>query len=457
MGELLTSTEAFQNLTVLCDRFGSRFGGTEGEKGAIKYLLSKYEEYGLENVHKEEFPFNAWVRGDHASLEVLSPVPQQLKCIALPYNIGSTIEGELVYLGHGTPDDYASLGEDALRGKIVMVSALSPDYWPRGMHRGEKLGRAIKAGAIGFIWMRWEPGMLEETGAARMGRPAEIPCIGISREVGESLVRMGAKGPVKVKIHTTDTVMPATTANVVAEIKGRSQPDKVIVVGAHFDGHDIAPGAMDDGAGAMVVLETARALAMHKDLVGKTLRFIAFPVEELSIGGSYNYVSQHEDELDEIEFMLNLDAVGRTIAYSTPGIAIYGKWVPLINFFRSIGKDMNMPLQAAHDISMHSDHFPFQLKGLPTGTLKDLSGSGPGVRGFGHTVADTLDKVPPYGLEYTAMVVARILLHMSNRTDWPVGRITEEEVQEALGKEHLEVLELEGRWPFGPFLPELVK
>ncbi len=455
VGELLTSVEGYKNLTVLCDRFGSRFGGTEGEKGAIEYLLSKYDEYGLENVHKEEFMFNGWTRGE-ASLKALTPIAQKLKCISLPYNVGSSVEGELIYVGHGTPEEYESLGE-AIRGKIVMVSALSPDYYPRGMHRGEKLGRAIEGGAIGFIWMRWEVGLLEETGASRMGRPAEIPCIGVSREVGEILIRMSTKGATRVRIETGDTIKPASTANVVAEIRGRTDPDKVIIIGAHFDGHDIAPGAMDDGAGAMVVMETARALAKHKELIGKTLRFIAFPIEELSLGGSYNYVSQHESELDNIEFMWNLDGAGRTLGFATPGIVIYGQWTPLFKFFKSIGKDMNLPLRTAHAISMHSDHFPFQLKGLPTGTLKELSGRSSGVRGWGHTTADTLDKVPAYGIQYSAMLMARIALHMSNRKDWPVKRISEAEAQAVLGDEYLEILKLENRWPFAEFIPPIVK
>lgn len=452
VAELALTSEGYKNLTVLCDEFGSRFGGTPEDRKAVEYMLKKFEEYGLENVHGEEFMHNAWTRGP-AKLETLSPLAKELKCISLPYNVASTVEGEVVYVGHGTPDDYEATG-DTIRGKVVMANAKSPSYYHRGVHRAEKLGRAIAGGAIGFIWMRWDPGLLEETGATRWLKPVEIPCVGVSREVGEEIVRMQGKGPVKVRITTADTVRPAPVWNVVAEIKGRTNPEKVIVMGAHYDGHDIAPGAMDDGAGAMVVMETARALARNKDVIGKTLRFILFPIEEIGLGGSYNYVDMHRSDLDQIEMMFNLDGAGRS--FSQPGVVLYGHWTSLFNYFKSVGKEMKQPMQVANSKSLYSDHLPFQLMGLPSGGLREFNDANTGTRGWGHSAADTLDKVSPRALEGTASFLARLVLYMSNRTDWPGKRITEKEAQEVLGPEYLEILKYEKRWPFDKWVPDLV-
>jgi len=452
IAELALTTEGYKNLTILCDEFGSRFGGTEEDRRAVLYLLKKFEEYGLENVHKEEFMHNAWTRGP-AKLETLSPLAQELKCISLPYNVASTVEGEVVYVGHGTPDDYEVAG-DTICGKVVMANAKSPSYFHRGVHRAEKLGRAIAGGAVGFIWMRWDPGLLEETGSTRWLKPVEIPCIGVSREVGEAVVRMQSKGTTRVRITTTDTVRPAPVWNVVAEITGRTEPGKVILMGAHYDGHDIAPGAMDDGAGAMVVMEAARALARNKDTVGKTLRFVLFPIEEIGLGGSYNYVDMHRDELDGIEMMFNLDGAGRS--FDQPGVVLYGHWTSLFNYFKNVGKDMKQTLQVANSLSLYSDHLPFQFMGLPAGGLREFSDTGTGTRGWGHSAADTLDKVSPRALESTASFLARMALHMSNRTDWPGKRISEQEALDVLGPEYLEVLRLEKRWPFDKWVPDLV-
>jgi len=95
----------------------------------------------------------------------------------------------------------------------------------------------------------------------------------------------------------------------------------MIIVGAHFDGHDISVGAMDDAAGTCVLLETARLISMHKDCIMRTVKFIAFPGEETGNFGSAGYVMEHLDDLDKIKFMFNLDGAGRA---SRPGIMVQG-------------------------------------------------------------------------------------------------------------------------------------
>jgi aminopeptidase YwaD len=452
IAELSTSDTGYRNLVELCDRFGSRFGGTDDDRNAVDYLIKKFEEYGLENVHKEEFLHNAWVRGP-ASIQIVSPEVKELRCISLPYNLGSTVEGEVLYVGHGTPWDFEAAG-NSLKGKIVMANAKSPSWFPRRVHRAEKIGRAIAHGAIGFIWMRWDAGLLEETGAARWGKAVEVPCVGVSREVGETIVRMQDNGSTKVRITTTDSIHPGPVWNVVAEIKGRREPDKIILTGAHYDGHDIAPGAMDDGAGAMVVMETARSLARNRECIGKTLRFVLFPIEEISLGGSYNYVAMNGNQLDKIEMMFNLDGAGRS--FVQPGVMLYGKRIELFDYFKGIGRQMKQPIQVANAISMYSDHFPFQLKGIPAGGIHEFNDASTGTRGWGHSAADTLDKVSPRAIEGTATFMARVLLRMSNRTDWPAKMKTETDEQEILGADYMEVLKIEKRWPFFEWTPPIV-
>ena len=442
VAELFTSDEAYRNLVVLCDQFGSRFGGTEGEKGAVEYMLSKFKEYGLENVHKEEFTYNGWQRGP-AKLESITPHATEIKCISLPYTTAAQVEGEIVYVGYGTPDEFEAAG-DKIAGKIVMANAKSPAFFRRSVHRAEKIGRAVAGGAKGFIWMRFDPGLLEETGSARWNMPCEIPVVGVSREAGEELLRMQASGRVTVRITTQDKVQQMPSWNVVAEIRGRTEPEKEILIGAHFDGHDIAPGAMDDGAGAVIVMEIARALARHKDLIGKTVKFICFPLEEIGLIGAYAYAKQHD--LSNVQFMLNLDGAGRSPLQ--PGIVLEGMWIELFSYFKQIGKQMKQPINVANAISLYSDHFPFQIKGVCTARLGEFSDTPKGVRGFGHTAADTLDKVSPRDLQMSALFVSRVMLRMASNPEWPACQRTEQQVKDELGPEWLEVLKLEKRYPF---------
>jgi hypothetical protein len=52
-GEIAIHSKAFENLTMLCDQFGSRFFATPEEKTAAEFLAEKFREYGLQNVTVE--------------------------------------------------------------------------------------------------------------------------------------------------------------------------------------------------------------------------------------------------------------------------------------------------------------------------------------------------------------------------------------------------------------------
>jgi len=257
-----------------------------------------------------------------------------------------------------------------------MTTAFTPP-WMRQQHRCEKLCRAEKLGAFGFIYAKNDPGLLCETGVASwnppefLGRIVSFPAVGTSKEVATYLGRLEQKGKVRVKITSDHKSLPAVTWNVIGEIKGNQKSDEIIVVGAHFDGHDISVGAMDDAAGACIVLETARLLARHKDAIKRTIRFIAFPGEETGCFGSSGYVLKHLKELENIKFMFNLDGAGDAFR---PGIIVHG-WPDYIPFFRKMSKDMGQPMSVDLSFSLYSDHLPFILRGIPTANLRKVKAS----------------------------------------------------------------------------------
>lgn len=104
-----------------------------------------------------------------------------------------------------------------------------------------------------------------------------------------------------------------STRNIVAEVTGASAPEKVIVVGAHYDSVFDCPAANDNGSGVAAVLEIAKALANSKPAY--TIRFIAFTNEEPPFFrtedmGSYRYAQLCHQNGEDIVGMLSLETIG---------------------------------------------------------------------------------------------------------------------------------------------------
>lgn len=200
---------------------------------------------------------------------------------------------------------------------------------------------------------------------------------------------------------------------------------------------------MDNGAGTLVMLGAARALARCPQAIDSCLRFICFTGEEMGLIGSQHYVAAHQDELNNIRFMLNLDGTGREAEL---GVAIQG-WTDLILPLRSMVKDMRDSTAVDNYVALYSDMYSFLAAGVPSAALLPMSQAP--VRNWGHTAADTLDKVSLRDLRRDAILTGRLLLRVANADIWPAHRKSPTEVAALLTDYGLrEVLEIEGRWPF---------
>jgi hypothetical protein len=125
--------------------------------------------------------------------------------------------------------------------------------------------------------------------------------------------------------------------------------------------------------------------------------------------------------------MFNLDAAGGA---SRKGVVLH-RWTELDAFFRQAAKEMAAEIPVGQKVHPYSDHFPFVLKGVPTGHMGDPE-AGPSGRGFGHTAYDTLDKVSLANLREGSAVAARLALRIANADDFPAQRRSLEAVQEIL-------------------------
>lgn len=101
--------------------------------------------------------------------------------------------------------------------------------------------------------------------------------------------------------------------NVIADLPGALEPQKVVIVGAHYDTINYAgpatrsPGADDNGSGTAAVLELARLFATSGQQFRYTVRFCSFASEEFGLLGSAAYSQDLVNQGVEVVAMLNTD------------------------------------------------------------------------------------------------------------------------------------------------------
>jgi Zn-dependent M28 family amino/carboxypeptidase len=427
-GDVYTSAEPMDNLITLCDDFGSRFGGTEGERQAADLFQVKMKAYGLQNVHAEPFEYAGWTRGQ-VHLEITSPIQRTIPCISLPLSPPARLEGTLVDMEDGAPEDFDRKA-DEIRGRIVMTtSVVRPKGAKRWIHRSEKYGRSLMAGATGFIFVNHYPGFGPATGGVGHDDEGPIPGISLSYEDGAFIRRlMQRRGPVTVRLTSTDHSERMTSWNIVGDLVGKQHPEQIVMLGSHYDGHDISQGAGDPASGAVAVLEAARVLARHMPDLPRTVRFCLWGVEETGLFGSRAYVAAHAGELSNIRFYLNMDAAG---AATNVRDIVLNEWPELEAVIRRWRDEMADDFAVGQSVLAYSDHYPFFLEGVPTGGMQSVQESLTG-RGYGHTRYDTVDKVELDDLREASALAARLALRLASEEAWPVSRRETEAVKALL-------------------------
>lgn len=449
LGEIWTSSAAYDNLVYLCDWIGNRWAGSLSERQAAAYLLQKAREYGLADVATQEFRHTGWTRGP-VQLEVTAPVQREVAAISLPYSPPADLEGEVISVGQGEEEDFQRLGDQA-RGKIVLSAAeASPGPGQRSSHRREKFARAIEAGAIAFLFANQNPGMLAITGSLAAGFPAEIPGLGLPKESGDYLLRLLGHGPVRVRIHLEASFAPTSSQNVLARVGPPAEDGPFVILGGHYDAHDVAVGALDNATGAVICLEVARCLAKVADLLPMPVHLALFACEEVGLLGAWHYAARAESSLGRCRFVLNVDSA----ATGFPGsenLNLCG-FPELVPYFERMGQEMSYQFPVKDALSAYSDHFPFAVAGVPNATLGARDQT-PGLvgRGWGHTAADTVDKVSPKAIQASAATAARILLRILFDESWPGQHRRREEMAEAIASSPIGwYVEKFGRYPFQP-------
>jgi hypothetical protein len=211
-----------------------------------------------------------------------------------------------------------------------------------------------------------------------------------------------------------------SSRNVVASKQGLKKPEKIVVIGAHFDticrrapdgrvsaldNENPAPGADDNGTGVATVLAAARVLNPYE--FDHTIRFIAFSAEEGGLYGSSHYAAKAAKKGEDIIAMINIDMIGykdqepedMDIFANTQSIWLLDS---LVNKAAVYAPGL-LIYRIINDTYDGTDHGPFWYNGYPAVCF--MEDYYPSNRLY-HTPADTIDTVDfPFSLKSVKLVV----------------------------------------------------
>ncbi|CAN5599368.1 M20/M25/M40 family metallo-hydrolase [soil metagenome] len=131
---------------------------------------------------------------------------------------------------------------------------------------------------------------------------------------------------------------PVNLTNVIATLKGTTNPERVYVVSGHYDSMCTspidakcdAPGANDDASGTAAVIELARV--MSKRNFDATIVFMAVPGEEQGLLGASYFAEQAKQKAMDIEGMFTNDIIGGVTSYkNSPNrnrVRVFSEGVP---------------------------------------------------------------------------------------------------------------------------------
>ncbi len=410
------------------DSLEGRGTGTAGEKLAQAYIITNFIKYGIsplgENGFLQAFDFTLGKKLDGKNSLSLKEKSFTLEKDFYPlvYSGNGSLESKIINVGFGIDagelyNDYKD--KTKLKGKIFVINMSSPDgIHPHSKYKDfsdykTKIATAQKYGAAAIIFYNEDKHL--ENPAFELNRNVQsekIPIVFIQKEFVSLL-----KNNERVKLEVSLSEDTRRGENVVGFIDNNAE--NTVVIGAHYDhlgwGKDggslykgpaaIHNGADDNASGVSMLLELANYLKTLKNQNNNYL-FICFSAEELGLIGSKSFLLNPTLETAEMNYMINLDMVGR-LDSSDRKLAVGGIGTsPLFKTYTKSITQGNLDINTSESGMGPSDHASFYLKNIPvlflfTGTHQDY-----------HKPSDDAWKINYSGMtsifEYTTTLISEL-------------------------------------------------
>lgn len=399
----VADTAAYQRLAYLCDTFGNRLSGSESLTKAIDWVENQMQQDGLVNIKKEEVKVPNWKRGT-ADLQVLKPRHKHLSLLALGGSVPTSEKGITaeVFVVKNKAELFAN--KEKAKGKIVLFNSEFVSYGETVQYRWNGASWAAECNALAALVRSISPNDMGNPHTGVMGydeKFEKLPTAAITGADADYLQRCQERGE---KIEVFFRINPkfeedALSYNVMGELRGTIEPEKIIALGGHIDSWDVGTGAQDDGAGIIATWEAVKLLKKMGLAPKHTLRAVCWVNEENGSRGGKQYAAKHKNE----EHILLLESDSGIFKPSTIGVSGKDKDFKIMKSIEKLLKLTNPEFQVKKG-GGGVDIQPMVEEGY-TGCGYDTDDKGK-YFWYHHSETDTVDKVDPKDLNESIAAIA---------------------------------------------------
>jgi aminopeptidase YwaD len=405
------------------DKMEGRRAGTAGEKLAGNYISTEFHNAGLEMIEGktwlQPFDINDGKQVDHDTHFMVNNLDLILGKDYFPLAFSATkkTSGSLAM----------ALQESGVPWFVDLKDILEENkdnpHFDLDETLHTKVKQCIKNGATAVVF--YNDSQIADNIAFNpkdKSEPEAVPVLYATADARKKYLKDESTS-LEVKINVAFSEKKRTGNNVVGYINNGA--DKTVVLGAHYDhlgyGEDgnsmyrgpeklIHNGADDNASGTAALIELAKLLKQSK-LKNNNYLFIAFSGEELGLFGSKYFVEHPAVDLKKINYMINMDMVGRLNDSShTLIVGGYGTspiWGDLFGNDYSEKKYFSLKYDSSG--TGPSDHTSFYRKDIPvlfffTGLHKDY-----------HRPSDDWDKINYLGELHVVRYIYQLVENLNDK------------------------------------------
>lgn len=424
----LTSDYAYRQVAHLCNNIGPRLSGSAQAQHAVEYVAGEMRRLGLE-VTLEKLTVPHWVRGAETGALVSYPgqapnTTQKIVLTALGGSVATPADGlteEVVVVKNF--DELQSLGRDKVAGKIVLFNYRFDQQMANQGFSGEAYGQAVAyrgAGPTAASKLGAKAALIRSVGGADYRLPhtgqtrysdnaTPIPAAAVAAEDADLIASLAAEGTVRLHLLLTPQKLPdAVSYNVIADLKGSERPQEIVIVSGHLDSWDLGTGAIDDGAGVAMAMQTAQLFKQLGLRPKRTLRVIAWMNEENGLVGGRTYAREHAAEISNHFAAIESDrGAGHPVGFEAMSKEnVLPLLAPVSEVLRSQGAGLARRVEGTE-----ADISPIAALGVPAFNPTQDTRT---YFNYHHTAADTMDKIVPRELAENAAVMAALAYALTN-------------------------------------------